>query len=119
MNEPSFAELFSQQTTAFKEGAVVQGTVLSIDDEQVQVDVGGKSEGLVATWEFMNDDGTMLIKVGDRVDVLVEEAEGEDGRVVLSKEKAERLKVWDEISGAYERDEACDEVPTHRRPLNI
>ena len=107
-NEASFAELFGQQTTTFKEGAVVQGTVLSIDEEQVQVDVGGKSEGLVASWEFMNDDGTMLIKVGDRVDVLVEEAEGEDGRVVLSKEKAERLKVWDEISGAYERDEACE-----------
>ena len=107
-NELSFAELFGQQVTRFKEGEVVQGKVLSIDDDHVQVDVGGKSEGLVASWEFMNDDGTMLIKVGDEVDVLVEEAEDDEGRVVLSKEKAERLKIWDEISKAYESDEPCE-----------
>jgi small subunit ribosomal protein S1 len=108
--EQSFAELFGQQVTRFKEGEVVQGTVLSIDDDHVQVDVGGKSEGLVASWEFMNDDGTLLIKIGDTVDVLVEEAEDEEGRVVLSKEKAERLKIWDEISKAYESDEPCEGV---------
>ncbi|MEE2665793.1 MAG: 30S ribosomal protein S1 [Myxococcota bacterium] len=109
-NEISFAELFSQQTTQYKEGEVVQGTVLSIDEDHVQVDVGGKSEGLVAAWEFMSDDGKILIKVGDTVDVLVEESEDEDGRIVLSKEKAERLKVWDEISKAYESDEPCEGV---------
>jgi len=106
--EVSFAELFGQQTTQFKEGEVVQGTVLSIDDDMIQVDVGGKSEGLVQSWEFMDDDGTVLVKVGDTVDVLVEEAEDEDGRIVLSKEKAERLKVWDEISNAYESDQAVE-----------
>ncbi len=107
-SESSFAELFSQGPKAAKEGEVARGTILSIDDEFVQVDIGFKSEGLVAAWEFMEDDGTMTVKVGDIVDVLVEDAEDEDGRIVLSKEKAERLKIWDEISLAYDEDRAVE-----------
>ena len=107
-SESSFAELFSQGPKAAKEGEVARGTILSIDEEFVQVDIGFKSEGLVAAWEFMEDDGTMTVKVGDVVDVLVEDAEDEDGRIVLSKEKAERLKIWDEISLAYDEDRAVE-----------
>ena len=70
----SFAELFSQGPKSAKEGEVARGTILSIDE-----DIGFKSEGLVAAWEFMEDDGTMTVKVGDIVDVLVEDAEDEDG----------------------------------------
>ena len=91
-----------------KEGEVVQGSVLAIDDEHVQVDIGFKSEGMVASWEFMDDDGTVLVAPGDEVDVLLEEAEDEDGRIVLSKEKADRLKIWDDISTAYEADEPVE-----------
>ncbi len=87
-----------------KEGEVVKGTVLSSDSDYVMVDIGFKSEGLVPAWEFMAEDGTLLIKIGDEVDVLIEDVEGEDGRLVLSKEKADRLKVWDQISDAYEGD---------------
>jgi len=105
---PGFAELFEQSLKQVKEGEVVQGTVLSVDSDHVQVDVGFKSEGLIPTWEFMDDDGTVLVKAGDQVDVLVEDAEDEEGRIVLSKEKADRLKVWDEISKAYEADEAVE-----------
>ena len=107
-NQPSFAELFSQGPKSAKEGEVARGVVLSIDEEFVQVDIGFKSEGLVPTWEFMEEDGTVTIKVGDKVDVLVEDAEDEDGRIVLSKEKAERLKIWDEISLAFDEDRAVE-----------
>ncbi len=107
-NELSFADLFSQGPKSAKEGELASGIVLSIDDDFVQVDIGFKSEGLVPAWEFMNDDGSMMVKVGDTVDVLVEDAEDEEGRIVLSKEKAERLKVWDEISMAYEDDRAVE-----------
>jgi len=106
--EASFAELFSQGPKAVKEGELARGVVLSIDEGSVQVDIGFKSEGMVAAWEFMNDDGTMTIVVGDTVDVLVETVEDEEGRVVLSKEKAERLKIWDEISKAYEEDQPVE-----------
>ncbi len=111
---PRFAELFEQSLRQVKEGEVVKGTVLSIDSDHVQVDIGFKSEGLIPTWEFMDEDGTILLKIGDIVDVLVEDAEDEDGRIVLSKEKADRLKVWDDISRAFEADEAVEGVIVSR-----
>ena len=106
--EMSFAELFTKGPESVKEGELAKGKVLAIDDDYVTVDVGFKSEGMIAAWEFMDEDGSMLVGVGDDVEVLVEDAEDEDGRVVLSKEKAERLKVWDEISQAYEREESVE-----------
>ncbi len=100
----SFAELFEKSTTTIKEGEVVRGLVLSVDEDNVQIDVGFKSEGLVPTWEFMDDDGTVLVAAGDEVEVLVEESEDNQGRIVLSKEKADRLLIWEEISRAYKAD---------------
>ncbi len=110
----SFAQLFEQSAPTVKEGKVIQGKVLSIDDDHVQVDVGFKSEGLIDSWEFMDDDGTILVKPGDSVDVLIEEAEDHTGRIVLSKEKADRLKIWDQISDAYEGDQAVEGVISSR-----
>ena len=110
----TFAELFEATSAALKEGEVVAGTVLSIDDENVQIDIGFKSEGLIPTWEFMDDDGTLHIKVGDRIEVLLEEAEDANGRIVLSKEKADRLKVWDDISKAYKAEEPVEGVVVAR-----
>ena len=106
----SFAELFEATSAALKEGEVVKGTVLSIDDDNVQIDIGFKSEGLIPTWEFMDDDGTLHITVGDSIDVLLEESEDANGRIVLSKEKADRLKIWDDISQAYKAEEPVEGV---------
>jgi small subunit ribosomal protein S1 len=106
----SFAELFEQSVKQIKEGEVVRGRVLSVDEDNVQIDVGFKSEGLVPTWEFMDDDGMILVRPGDEVDVLVEEAEDQAGRIVLSKEKADRLLVWEEISRAYKADQPVEGV---------
>ncbi len=104
----SFADLFGSAAPRVKEGELVRGRVIGIDDEHVTVDIGFKSEGLVQAWEFMDDDGTMLIKVGDMVDVLLEESEDQSGRVVLSKEKADRLLIWEDISKAHKADEAVE-----------
>ena len=113
-NTESFADLFEKSLRSVKEGEVVRGRVLAIDDEHVSIDIGFKSEGMVASWEFMDEDGTVLVAPGDEVDVLLEEAEGEDGRVVISKEKADRLKIWDDISRAYKADEAVEGVVLSR-----
>ncbi|RIL05571.1 MAG: 30S ribosomal protein S1 [Proteobacteria bacterium] len=110
----SFADLFLRNERAMKEGEVVRGTVLTIDGENVHVDVGFKSEGLIPLWELMDDNGRVLVKPGDAVDVLIEEVEDADGRIALSKEKADRLKIWDEISRAYEADEPVDGVIVSR-----
>ncbi len=110
----SFAELFEQSVKNFKEGEVVRGTVLSIDEDHVQIDIGFKSEGLVPTWEFMDEDGILLVAAGDTVDVLVEESEDSYGRIVLSKEKADRLLIWDEISNAFKADEPVEGIVVAR-----
>ncbi len=104
----SFADLFGSSERSFKEGEIARGTVLSIDNDFVQIDIGFKSEGMIASWEFMTEEGEITIAVGDSVEVLVEEVENEEGQLVLSKEKAERLKVWDEISNAYDNEEAVE-----------
>jgi small subunit ribosomal protein S1 len=104
----SFADLFGSSERNIKEGELARGTILSIDNDWVQIDIGFKSEGMIASWEFMTEEGVVTIAVGDEVEVLVEEVENEDGQLVLSKEKAERLKVWDEISNAYDNEEAVE-----------
>lgn len=110
--EPSFEELLEQEfgRDEVKEGEIISAHVLSVNKDFVLVDVGYKSEGLIPTSEFPMINGEPQIKVGDKVDVLVETRENEFGHMVLSKEKADRLKVWDEISAACERDEVVEGV---------
>ena len=61
----SFAELFEKSISSIKEGDVVRGKVLTVDEDHVQIDVGFKSEGFVPTWEFMDEEGRVLVKPGD------------------------------------------------------
>jgi small subunit ribosomal protein S1 len=90
---------------SLKEGEVVTGKVLKILDQEVIVDIGYKSEGVIDANEFRLPDGSLSIQVGDRVDVLLEKSESADGYVVLSKDKAEKMRVWDEVERAYETGE--------------
>jgi small subunit ribosomal protein S1 len=97
---------FESQAHAIKEGEVVVGRVLRILEKEVIVDIGYKSEGVIQIQEFRGADGQFHVHVGDQVDVLLERTEDSDGYVVLSKEKAERMKVWDEVERAYETGDA-------------
>lgn len=110
----SFASLFeasiAAQTDTIKEGDIVSGTVIKVGKDNIVVDIGYKSEGVIPAYEFTSASGEMLVKPGDKVDVLVEVKENDDGLVLLSKEKADKLKVWDEISAACERDELIEGV---------
>ena len=83
------------------EGEVVKGVVLQVTENEVIVDVGYKSEGLIPVDEFRGEDGKPTVKAGDTVDVLLEKSEDKDGYVVLSKDKAEKMKVWDQVERAY------------------
>jgi S1 RNA binding domain len=73
------------------EGEVVRGKVLKITATDVLVDVGFKSEGVIPLTEFLRPDGSVEVQPGDEVDVLIEFAEDLQGRIVLSREKAERI----------------------------
>jgi small subunit ribosomal protein S1 len=86
----------------FAEGEVVKGVVLQVSASEVIVDVGYKSEGIIPIEEFRDETGTISIKAGDIVDVLLEKTEDKEGYVVLSKEKAEKMKVWDDVERAYQ-----------------
>jgi small subunit ribosomal protein S1 len=115
--EESFAALFeasSEQTDSLKEGDIVQGFVIKVNRDTVVVDIGYKSEGVIPASEFIDTSGKVSVNPGDRVDVLVEARENDQGLVALSKEKADKLKVWDEISAACERDELIEGTITAR-----
>ena len=109
--EPTFAELFEaslEQRDKVKEGEIVRGTVVHVAKDYVVVDIGYKSEGRVSLDEFRDTSGEIAVQGGDGVDVLIERMEDDDGLIVLSKEKADKMKVWDEISAACERDELIE-----------
>ncbi len=106
------AESISQDNV--KEGEILRGTVIAVGKDFAIVDVGYKSEGQVPLEEFRMADGSIVVKPGDVVDVLLESRENDMGMIVLSKEKADRFKVWDEISAACERDELIEGVITTR-----
>ena len=103
----SFAELFEQLSGArtCKAGEIVKGRVLSVSKDYVVVDIGYKSEGQIPIGEFRDDDGIIAVAEGDEVEVYVDQTESDDGLVELSKDKAEKLRIWDQISIACERDE--------------
>jgi len=107
-----FAAMFAEseaRTGLVEEGRVVSGTVIQIAKDYVVVDIGYKSEGQVPLAEFILVPGTEpQVKIGDKVQVLVESRENDTGMVVLSKEKADKMRIWDEISAACERDELVE-----------
>ena len=82
----------------YREGTIVNGTILEIRPQVVLVDIGYKSEGAIPAAEFEDDE----IEVGDEVEVLLEKLENDEGMVVLSKEKAAHKQNWDMIVGVYE-----------------
>ena len=113
----TFAALFEASVSGGefgKEGEIVQGTVVAVQRDNVIIDIGGKSEGMISLSEFTDASGAVTVKAGDRVDVFIESRENDDGLVTLSKEKADKMKVWDEISGACERDELIEGTISQR-----
>jgi len=104
MEKEDFGKVFAESMNALQEGEIVKGQVIKITSEFVIVDVGYKSEGQIPVQEFTDDQGNLTIKVGDKLDVLLERWEDENGMVVLSKEKADQARIWDDVSQACEKD---------------
>jgi small subunit ribosomal protein S1 len=99
-----YAKLLDLYDNSFRhiaEGEVVKGTVLKVTETEVVVDVGFKSEGIIALDEFLDENRQVIVQPGDVVDVLLERTEDREGYVVLSREKAEKMKIWDEVEKAY------------------
>jgi len=100
MDFGAMLDKFEQEQAAFQEGEVVRGTVVGITERGVVIDFGYKSEGIVNQAEFI-EDGELMVKRGDVVDVLVKSMETSEGYPVLSRADAVRMKAWDDLEKAY------------------
>jgi len=95
--EMDFATLFETSMKELNVGDVVTGTIVQLTDDHAVVDVGYKSEGVIPLHEFKDEQGKISLEVDDKVDVLFERRENENGLISLSKEKADRQKVWNAL----------------------
>ncbi len=105
-----FASLFerSLEDRDFKVGDVVKGRVVEVQEDYVLVDINYKSEGLIPISEFRLVEGQRQVNVGDEVEVYIDRIENENGMVVLSKDKADMLRAWTDISRAAENEEVIE-----------
>jgi small subunit ribosomal protein S1 len=104
----SMMDMYEESFKRFAEGEVAIGRIISIDKDHVLVDIGYKSEGQININEFMDDTGNIKAKIDDPVEVMVEYWDDENEVVHLSKEKATKVKVWEEIKKAHDADETVE-----------
>ncbi len=100
----SFANLFAESLTKSRltQGQLIAGEVIFVDEDKVVVYAGLKSEGVIPIAEFKDANGTVTVRMGDRVEVVLESIEDGFGESRLSREKAQRVKAWDDLEKAFE-----------------
>jgi len=98
-------EQYQESLEGIEEGKVVKGKILKITDKEVFVDVNFKSEGVLPRSEFKDVDS---FKIGDEIEVFLEQVEDSEGQLILSKSRADFLRVWDRIFEAYEAQEVVE-----------
>jgi small subunit ribosomal protein S1 len=103
-----FQELYQESLKPLEEGQILKGTVIDITPDHVTVDVGYKSEGQIPIREFLRRDKRVDLKIGDRIEVLLEKIESDEGLLVLSKEKADKLTIWRDISRSCREGEVME-----------
>lgn len=96
-----FEELYKQSLQDVQFGEVVTGRVVQIDNDVVMVDVGWKTEGYIPAKELKDAQGNLSVQVGDEIEILVDRRDS-DGNLILSKDKAAKIRVWDDIKNACE-----------------
>jgi len=95
-------KLYEGTLGKINEGEIVKGRVVTIGDSEVSVDIGFKSEGIVAKAEFPNPDE---LKVGEEIEVFLESVENKDGQLVLSRKRADFMRIWERVTKAFETGE--------------
>ena len=100
----SFAQLLEEslEKTHLQAGELITGEVVHVDDNVVIVNAGLKSEGIIPASQFRTESGELTVKVGDKVEVVIEQLEDGFGETRLSREKANRIKAWEDLEKAYE-----------------
>ena len=103
----NFEELLEQDLSAKKliPGTIIKGIVLDIENGFAIVDAGLKSEGVISLDEFKNEAGELELELGDEVEVALEKYENGYGQTILSREKAKRMLVWEQLQVAHDNEE--------------
>jgi len=104
LSAAEYENLIAQYEDTLKnlqEGQIIRGRVIQVTPSEVIVDIGYKSEGVISIAEFTDYEGHVTVAVNDRIDVLLESTEDQNGYVVLSKDKAEKMRVWDDVEKAF------------------
>src|SRR5665213_182309 len=109
-----FRSMYLDSLRNVTEGEVVTGRVVSVDKDGVRVDVGYKSEGVIPIEEFRGKNGEITVTAGEEIEVYLEQMEDAEGRIVLSKQKVDRQKIWTRLFKAFENQETMEGVITRR-----
>lgn len=110
LSNNDFDKLFEQSVRDqdFKVGDVVSGVIVEVQSDYALVDINYKSEGLISMSEFRIVDGVREVKVGDKIEVMIDRIENENGMIVLSKDRADMMRAWTDISKAAENEEVIE-----------
>lgn len=107
MDRGALAALYEETFRNFEEGTIIEGRVIAAGKDKVVVDIGYKSEGVIPADQFSAEE-LQNLKVDDRLMVYIEEREDSEGNLVLSKEKADKMKVWEELEKAYKEEKTVE-----------
>ncbi|MDE3017887.1 MAG: 30S ribosomal protein S1 [Nitrospirota bacterium] len=107
MDRGALEALYEETFRNFEEGTIIEGRVVAVGKDKVVVDIGYKSEGIIPADQFVPED-LQGLKVGDRLQVYIEEREDADGNLILSKEKADKMKVWEELEKAHKDEKVVE-----------
>jgi len=107
LDRAALAALYEETFKNLEEGTITEGRVVAVTKDKVVVDIGYKSEGMIPNDQFSTEE-LQNIKVGDRLQVYIEECEDVDGNLVLSKEKADKMKIWEELEKLFNDGKSID-----------
>jgi small subunit ribosomal protein S1 len=107
LDRAALAALYEETFKNLEEGTITEGRVVAVTKDKVVVDIGYKSEGMIPNDQFSTEE-LQNIKVGDRLQVYIEECEDADGNLVLSKEKADKMKIWEELETLFNDGKSID-----------
>lgn len=107
LDRNALAALYEETFRNLEEGTITEGRVVALTKDKVIVDIGYKSEGMIPSDQFSSEELHNL-KIGDRLQVYIEECEDADGNLVLSKEKADKMKIWEELERLYKEEKSIE-----------
>ena len=107
LDREALAALYEETFRNLEEGTITEGRVVALTKDKVVVDIGYKSEGVIPGDQFSAEE-LQNLKVGDRLQVYIEECEDSDGNLILSKEKADKMKIWEELEKLYKDEKSIE-----------